>query len=108
MKKLWGRKVSDYAFATFLKIIELKAKEHGKTFHKVGRFFPSSKLCSNPKCGQIKLKGELTLKDRIFKCECCGLEIDRDLNAAINILNEGISSLGLDGVSLVFEPASVA
>ena len=107
MKKLWGRKVSDYAFGTFLKILELKAHEHGKTFHKVGRFFPSSKLCSNQKCGQIKLKDELTLKDRVFKCECCGLEIDRDLNAAINILNEGISSLGLDGVSRVVKPASV-
>ena len=108
MKKLWGRKVSDYAFGTFLKILELKAREHGKTFHKIDRFFPSSKLCSNPKCGQIKLKEELTLKDRVFKCECCGLEIGRDLNAAINILNEGISSLGLDGVSPGFVPASVA
>ena len=107
MKKLWGRKVSDYAFATFLKILEQKAKEHGKTFHKVGRFFPSSKLCSNQKCGQIKLKDELTLKDRVFKCECCGLEIDRDLNAARNILNVGVSALGLDGVSLGASTASI-
>ena len=108
MKKLWGRKVSDYGFATFLKIVELKAHEHGKTFHKIDRFYPSSKLCSNQKCGQIKSKDELTLKDRVYKCECCGLEIDRDLNAAINILNAGASALGLDGVSPEFIPASVA
>lgn len=107
MKALWGRKVSDYAFATFLKILETKAHEHGKTFHKIDKWFPSSKLCSNQKCGQIKLKGELTLADRIFKCECCGLEIDRDLNAAINILNVGVSTLGLDGVSLGASTASV-
>ena len=107
MKVLWGRKVSDYGFATFLKILEMKSREHGKTFHKIDRFFPSSKLCSNPKCGQIKLKDELTLKDRVFKCECCGLEIDRDLNAAINILNVGASTLGLDGISLGASTASI-
>lgn len=107
MKKLWGRKVSDYGFSTFLKILELKAREHGKTFHKINRFYPSSKLCSNQKCGQIKSKEELTLKDRVYKCECCGLEIDRDLNAAINILNAGTSALGLDGVRRVEKLASV-
>ena len=73
MKALCGWKISDYGFATFLKILETKSREHGKTFHKVGRFFPSTKLCSSLKCGQIKLSGELTLKDRVFKCECCGL-----------------------------------
>ena len=108
MKKLWGRKVSDYGFATFLKIVELKANEHGKTFHKIDRFYPSSKLCSNPKCGGIKAKEDLTLAVRIFKCDCCGLELDRDLNAAINILREGASSLGLDGVSRTAKSASVA
>lgn len=108
MKALWGRKVSDYGFSTFLKIVELKTVEHGKTFHKIDRFYPSSKLCSNQKCGQIKSKFELTLRDRVYKCECCGLEIDRDLNAAINILNAGASALGLDGVSRVSKPASVA
>lgn len=108
MKSLWGRKVSDYGFSTFLKILELKAIEHGKTFRKIERFYPSSKLCSNPKCGQIKSRDELTLSDRVYKCECCGLEVDRDLNAAINILNAGASALGLDGISRASQPASVA
>ena len=108
MKKLWGRKVSDYGFATFLNILEFKCLEHGKNLHKINRFFPSSKLCSNVLCGNIKTKEEQTLLDRNYICECCGLEIDRDLNASINILREGTSSLGLDGVSQVLKPASVA
>jgi len=93
MKKLWGRKVSDYGFSDFLRILEHKACEHGKLLHKIDRFFPSSKLCSC--CGN--LKDDLSLKDRIYECQC-GHKTDRDLNAAINIFREGASSLGLDGV----------
>jgi putative transposase len=52
------------------------------------KFFPSSKMCSN--CGI--LKEDLSLSDRVFKCEVCGLEIDRDLNAAINLRNLAVSS----------------
>lgn len=46
------------------------------------RFFPSSKTCSN--CGAINTR--LKLSDRIFKCEKCGFQIDRDYNAAINLM----------------------
>lgn len=54
----------------------------------VGRFFASSKLCSNPDCdGKCD---DLTLSDRIFVCAKCGLTLDRDLNASINILYEGL------------------
>ena len=95
MKKLWGRKVSDLGLYSFLRILEFKASENYRSINYVGRFFPSSKLCS--KCGSIKNKGELKLKDRVYKCEC-GHEMDRDLNAAINILREGASFLGLGGV----------
>lgn len=47
------------------------------------RFFPSSKFCSG--CGNKK--NDLKLSQRVYKCECCGLEIDRDVNAAINLAN---------------------
>ena len=47
------------------------------------KYYPSSKKCN--RCGEIKK--ELTLKDRIYKCNKCGLEIDRDINAAINLAN---------------------
>ena len=105
MQKLWGRKVSDYAFSDFLKILENKALEHKKTLYKIDRFFPSSKLCA--KCGNIKNKDELKLKDRIYEC-LCGHKTDRDLNAAINILKEGASSFGLDGVIPDLDLVSVA
>ena len=48
----------------------------------VNRFYPSSKTCSQ--CGEIKK--DLKLKDRVYKCRC-GLIIDRDLNASINLKN---------------------
>ena len=105
MQMLWGRKVSDYGFSTLLNILEFKAQEHRKTIHKISRWFPSSKLCS--KCGSLKEKDELKLKDRVYECQC-GNKMDRDLNAAINILKEGASSLGLDGGSPDFGQASVA
>lgn len=105
MKKIWGRKVSDLGFSSFVKILEFKTLEHRKTLHKIDRFYPSTKLCSG--CGMIKTSDEIKLDNRVYKCECCGLEIDRDLNAAINIYNVGASTFGLDGVSSEFVPASV-
>jgi len=56
----------------------------GKQIVKIDKWFPSSKTCSV--CG--KVKKDLKLSDRIYTCEC-GFEIDRDLNASINIKNEG-------------------
>lgn len=54
-------------------------------FVKINQWIPSSKKCSC--CGNIK--SDLTLSDRIYECSC-GLKLDRDLNASINILNEGL------------------
>ena len=56
----------------------------------IGRFDPSSKLCSN--CGNMK--NDLKLSDRNYHCDVCGLAIDRDLNAAINIRNIGLIKVG--------------
>ncbi|WP_035200503.1 zinc ribbon domain-containing protein, partial [Heyndrickxia coagulans] len=61
---------------------EYKCGNYGVEFVKVDRFFPSSKTCSS--CG--KMKHDLKLSDRVYRCEC-GNEIDRDLNAAINLAN---------------------
>ena len=60
----------------------IKAKEHGIEVRIVDRFYPSSKKCSQ--CERIKK--DLKLKDRIYHCEC-GFEMNRDLNAAINLKN---------------------
>ena len=66
--------------------IEYKAKWYGREVVFVSRWFPSSKMCSC--CGNIKY--DLKLSDREYVCIGCGLVIDRDENAAINIENEGI------------------
>lgn len=71
----------------FLRMLEYKLSDRGKYFVKAGRFYPSSQICSC--CGNKK---KLMLADRIYKCDC-GLTLDRDHNAAINILNEGLRLL---------------
>src|SRR5574344_1100136 len=74
--------------------IEYKARWKGRTVIFVDRFYPSSKLCSN--CGYKKV--DLTLKDREWTCPVCGEHHDRDLNAAINIKNEGLRILNEDKI----------
>lgn len=76
-----AKAISDTSFSMFRSMLEYKCKWYGKILCVIDRFYPSSKTCSE--CGWKK--ENLTLSDRIFKCENCGIEIDRDLNAAINI-----------------------
>jgi putative transposase len=86
MKALWGRKVSDLGFRSFMSILEWVAFKRGKTVVKIDRFAPTTKMCSA--CGQCH---DLTLHDRILNC-ACGLTIGRDHNAAINIQRVGTST----------------
>ena len=79
----FGKSVSDNGYGKFRKMLEYKLGWQGKELVKVDRFFPSSKRCC--KCG--KVKKELKLSDRIYRCGC-GNEMDRDRNAAINIREE--------------------
>lgn len=91
MQRLWGRKVGDYGFAGFLAKVEYLAAKCGKDVVKVGRFFASSQVCS--KCGyQNKSVKDLSIRE--WECPQCGAHHDRDLNAEMNILREGASSLG--------------
>ena len=69
-------------FHKFQRYLQYKCEFYGVPFIKVNRYFPSSKRCSC--CGNIKA---ITLMDRIYNCDVCGLVIDRDLNAAINLEN---------------------
>ena len=79
-----GKGVHDNGYGLFLSMLEYKLEERGKYLIKVDRYFASSKICSI--CG--KKKEELSLSDRIYYCEC-GNRMDRDVNAAVNIMNEG-------------------
>ena len=79
----YGKSVMDNSYGMFRDILKYKLEEQGKKLVKVDRYFPSSKKCS--KCG--KVKKELKLSERIYRCEC-GNIMDRDKNAAINIREE--------------------
>ena len=79
-----GKGVMDNGYGMFRDFLFYKLKEQGKELVKIDRFFPSSKKCSV--CGHVKK--ELQLSERIYRCEC-GSELDRDVNAAINIREEG-------------------
>lgn len=76
-----AKAVSDASFFELRRMLEYKTAKTGAKLHVIDRWYPSSKTCSN--CGSVKAK--LSLNERTYKCEHCGLTIDRDLNAAINI-----------------------
>lgn len=80
----FGKSVADNAWGMFTTFLQYKFEERGKHFVKIDKWFPSSKTCSN--CNRINK--ELKLSDRIYSC-VCGLILDRDENASINIENEG-------------------
>lgn len=89
-----AKSISDASLSTLVNMLNYKASWYNKTISKINRFYPSSKTCSC--CGNVK--SDLTLKDRIYICAECGLKIDRDLNASINILNQGILNLSAESV----------
>lgn len=81
-----AKHIQDASISEAIRQFRYKCDWYGRDLVEVGRFYPSSKTCS--KCGNVKK--DLTLADRIYKCPKCGLVLDRDLNASINIRNEGI------------------
>jgi putative transposase len=93
-----ARAISDVSFSEFRRQLEYKCGWYGSELVVIDRWYPSSKLCSG--CGAIN--NDLKLSDRVYKCDC-GLEMDRDLNAAINIRNyytakhAGINACGDEG-----------
>lgn len=78
--------IQEMNFGEFKRILDYKAKWYNRKIVYVDRFYPSSKTCHN--CGHINKK--LKLNDRQWVCPQCGEPIDRDYNAALNILDEGL------------------
>lgn len=82
-----NRHVSKYIWeqnwSMFIECMKYKCEEYGIEFIQADRLYPSSKTCSG--CGHVKK--DLKLKDRTYICPICGLKIDRDYNAAINLMN---------------------
>ena len=80
-----SKSIQELSLYHFKEMLRYKSKWTDRDIVEVDRFFPSSKLCSN--CGYKNVN--LTLKDREWICPDCGTTHNRDINAAVNILNEG-------------------
>lgn len=83
-----AKSISDASFSKFFSMLKYKSEWYGKELIQIGRFEPTSKTCSC--CGWIKK--DLSLKDRVFVCENCGIVIDRDYNASLNIHSVGVNA----------------
>lgn len=82
-----GKSTTDNSWGKFLLMLDMKLKENGKQLVKIDRYFPSSQRCSV--CGELNSETK-DLSIREWVCPHCGTKHDRDVNAAINIRNEGI------------------
>ncbi len=88
-----GKATLDNGYGKFLDLLEYKLKRRGKVLVRVDKWYPSSQIChvcgtKNPEIKDIRI--------RRWKCSCCGNTHDRDLNAAINIRNEGLRMLSAE------------
>ena len=96
-----ARSIQELSLNRFKTMLMYKAEWYGREIIQVSRWFPSSKLCNC--CGYKNV--ELTLKDREWTCPECNAHHDRDINAAINIQNEGERiKIGLSSPELSAEP----
>jgi len=84
--KRMGKSVGDAGWSELVRQLEYKTAWQGKRLVKIGRYFPSSKTCSV--CGYKH--SDLALSERSWICPACGVLLDRDVNAAINIQREGL------------------
>ena len=84
-----AKSIGDVSWSEFVRMLEYKANWYGKKVFKISRWYPSSQICSD--CGFSSGKKPLSMRN--WTCTNCGSHHDRDINASINILNEGLRLL---------------
>jgi putative transposase len=82
-----ARHVSDAAFGEIRRQLDYKCAWYGSRLVVADRWYPSSKTCSG--CGHVKT--DLSLGDRTYQCDPCGLRLGRDINAAINLARQAVT-----------------
>lgn len=97
-----AKSISDASWGMFCTMLKYKAEAEGKLYLEVGRFFPSSHLCSDTLLSLPKMD----LSVREFDC-LCGKRHARDINAAVNIKNEGLRILSVLGTSTAAQGGNV-
>jgi putative transposase len=87
-----AKSISDAAWSNFFSMLSCKAEEAGRTLIKVNPAY-TSQTCSS--CGH---RQKMPLSERVFNCPCCLIQLDRDLNASLNILALGLQGLGVSPI----------
>ena len=102
MQKVWGRKINDLSFTSFVSKLSWLCAKYGKKFVQINKWEASSKTCSS--CGYRA--EEMPLNIRKWTCPECGTHHDRDINAAKNILRVGTSTPGRDSINPAMQVAA--
>lgn len=87
-----AKAIADASWSSFVSMLKYKAEWYGRSIVQISPYYPSSQLCSH--CG-YKFKGTKDLGVRVWECPECNNVNERDLNASINILNEGLRKYSL-------------